>query len=163
VCYLHNNNKTSSTLSLFYICSNVFPDWLLVDVISKLLKDISVQEILRLISHLLGFQLFGIKHCAHHRGGIRDSKLIITTNKPKRQPVVHPHFTYSHHLQKPAKCLTKVPHQIQGVFPQFSNLECYTQSASAYPCNLMSTLEAYLRPYPTVPRRYLNTCFVVIQ
>jgi hypothetical protein len=37
------------------------------------------------------------------------------------------------------------------------------QSALAYPYNLMSTLEAYLSPYPIVPCRYLNTCFVAIQ
>jgi hypothetical protein len=37
-----------------------------------------------------------------------------------------------------------------------------TQSASAYPCKLKSTLEAYLKPYPTVSRRYLNTCFAAI-
>jgi hypothetical protein len=30
---------------------------------------------------------------------------------------------------------------------------------SAYPCKLKSTLKAYLRPYLTVPHRYLNTCF----
>ena len=37
------------------------------------------------------------------------------------------------------------------------------RSASAYPCKLMSTMEAYLRPYPIVPWRYLNTCFTTIQ
>jgi hypothetical protein len=33
---------------------------------------------------------------------------------------------------------------------------------SSYPCKLKSTLETYLNPYQTMPRRYLNTCFVVV-
>jgi hypothetical protein len=45
----------------------------------------------------------------------------------------------------------------------FRSIVLLAQSASTYPRKLKSTLEAYLRPYPSVPRRYLNTCFATIQ
>jgi hypothetical protein len=51
----------------------------------------------------------------------------------------------------------------QQPYVLFWSIALLAQSTSEYPYNLMSTLEAYLRPYPTVPCRYLNTCFIVIQ
>ena len=45
----------------------------------------------------------------------------------------------------------------------FQSTTLPSQSASTYPCKLKSTLEAYLRPYPLVLCRYLNTCFIDIQ
>ena len=45
----------------------------------------------------------------------------------------------------------------------FRSTTILAESTSAYRCNLVSTPEAYLRPYPTVPRRYLSTCFAAIQ
>ena len=37
------------------------------------------------------------------------------------------------------------------------------QSESIYPCNLTSSPKTYLTPYPIVPHKYLNTCFVATQ
>ena len=36
------------------------------------------------------------------------------------------------------------------------------QSESINPCNFKSHSESYRRPYPTVPRKYLSTCFTAI-
>jgi len=41
----------------------------------------------------------------------------------------------------------------------FLSITLPAQSESTYPCNLMSVLEAYLRAYPIVPRKYLKTFF----
>jgi hypothetical protein len=45
----------------------------------------------------------------------------------------------------------------------FISTTLHAQSESIYPYNLTSPPESYLRPYPIVPHRYLNTCFVATQ
>jgi hypothetical protein len=42
----------------------------------------------------------------------------------------------------------------------FLSTSLHAQSESVYPYNPTSPPETYLRPYPIIPRKYLNTCFV---
>jgi hypothetical protein len=101
--------------------------------------------------------------------------LVITSNKSIRSHIVSQTATlnaiYSASTVLKATDLCFLLHQEtmlnskvkQQLNVLFRSTIRFAQSISTYPCKLKFTLEAYLRPYPIVPRIYLNKCFIVIQ
>ena len=59
--------------------------------------------------------------------------------------------------------ITAEPRLKQHLEVLFLSAVHLAQSESVNPCDFKSHSESYRRPYPTVPRKYLSTCFAAIQ